>query len=80
MTAKLRLGRSLRPDEYIARGQGSGTGSEGEGEGEERQCRPEEAIRHSAVSIPLIATNRINDPAVAEEVLARGQWHAAVAV
>jgi len=64
VTAKLRLGRSLEPHEHISRAESSSSTTT-------TTTEHTDAI-NGAVQIPLVATNRINDPLTAERVLASG--------
>ena len=66
VTAKLRLGRSLEPHEHISR-----HASETKTPTMTTTTEHTDAVR-GVVSIPLVATNRINDPETAERVLASG--------
>ena len=63
VTAKLRLGRSLEPHEHISRGENTPKMT--------TTTEHTDAVR-GVVSIPLVATNRINDPETAERVIASG--------
>eukprot|EP00940_MAST-03C_sp_MAST-3C-sp2_P003505 g3505.t1 len=62
VTAKLRLGRSLNDAEHVTTTGRDNVQTDGS---------PDDAVR-GAVSIPLVTTNRINDPETAERILSAG--------
>eukprot|EP00939_MAST-03C_sp_MAST-3C-sp1_P004161 g4161.t1 len=68
VTAKLRLGRALNDSEHVT----TTTAAAAEAnEAISSSKSPTEAVR-SVVGVPLVTTNRINDPETAERILAAG--------